>query len=423
MANPAADTPAGRLLRKLGRVSRFHDPEDMGDFGMPARASMEDLLAPHAEAGRNSRLGPLEKVHVFWFAGASCDGCTVSVTGARSPTIESLLMGAHPGLPRVILHHPVVNLESGPAFLRAQELAVQGRLGSPYVVVVEGSICDEVAALVDGGYWCGQGEEPWGIDGALRDVSAAEWVARLAPQAAATIAIGTCATWGGVPAAAGNPTDAMGVVDFLGTGYRSAAGLPVVNIPGCAPVGDNFTETAAALLYFLQGFGPLPEFDDLGRPAWLYGETVHHQCGRAASYDEETFAQEFGEKDCLVELGCWGPVVECNINSRGAINGAGGCMNTGGACIGCTMPGFPDAFVPFHAPPPADVKSHASTRLRRGVLKPMRRYSEGRLGDLGSLQGEWAPTDVVHPTHHKGSGRFYDRLRRPSQPAPSGRNK
>ena len=413
MAYPAADTPAGRLLRKLGKVSKFHDPRVMGDFGMPARASLEELLEPHAEAGPNSRLGPLEKVHAFWFAGASCDGCTVAVTGAKSPSVESLMMGAHPGLPRVILHHPVVNLEAGPAYLRAHEQAVQGILGAPYVVVVEGSLCDEIPALVQGGYWCGQGEEPWGVDGALRDVTASEWVARLAPGAAATIAIGTCATWGGVPAAAGNPLGAMGVSDFLGTGYRSAAGLPVVNIPGCAPVGDNFTETAAALLYFLQGFGPLPEFDELGRPAWLFGETVHHQCGRASSYEDGTYATEFGDANCLVELGCWGPVVQCNINSRGAIMGVGGCMNTGGACIGCTMPGFPDKFAPFHAAPPAEVKT-SSSRLRSGVLKPARRISDAR-------QGDWASTSVEQPDRHQV--RFYDRLRRANrQPASAGRS-
>ncbi|HET7489753.1 MAG TPA: hypothetical protein VFJ85_17635 [Acidimicrobiales bacterium] len=403
MATPAADTPAGRLLRKLGNVSRFHDPDNFGDFGMPARATMEELIAPLAEAGPNSRLGPLEKVHVFWFAGASCDGCTVAVTGARMPSVESLLMGAHPGLPRLVLHHPVVNLEAGPAFLRAFERAVQGTLGAPYALVVEGSLCDEVAAASRGGYWCGQGEEPWGVDGALRDVTASEWVARLAPGAAASIAIGTCATWGGIPAAAGNPTGAMGLGEFLGVGYRSAAGLPVVNIPGCAPVGDNFTETVAALLYFLQGFGPLPEFDDQGRPAWLYGETVHHRCGRASSFDEGALAAEFGSDACLVDLGCWGPVVECNINSRGAINGAGGCMNTGGACIGCTMPGFPDAFGPFLAPVPASVK--AAPRARGTALRPVRRN-----GEPGATKGAWAPTSVEHAVRHRTGGRFY-RLR------------
>ncbi|MGH9281393.1 MAG: hydrogenase expression protein HypE [Acidimicrobiales bacterium] len=424
MPKSPVDTPAARLLRKLGPVTRFHDPEEMGDLGLPARVPLEDLLEPYAVAGPNSRLGPLEKVHVFWFAGASCDGCTVSVTGAQSPSVESLMMGAHPGLPRVILHHPVVNLESGPAFLKPMELAIQGRLGAPFVVVVEGSLCDETAAVSRGGYWCGQGEEPWGRQGELRDVTASEWVARLAPLAAAIIAIGTCATWGGIPAAAGNPTGAMGVIDFLGNEYRSAAGLPVVNIPGCAPVGDNFTETAAALLYFLQGFGPLPEFDDLGRPAWLYGETVHHQCGRGAYFEEGTFAADFGGRECLVEIGCWGPVVQCNISSRGAINNAGGCMNVGGACIGCTMPGFPDQFTPFHARPPAEVTSTAPARLRLGVIDPLRRYSEARLGGLGDIHAGWADTSLERDSRTPAPRRFYKRLSqtRPAA-APAGRSK
>jgi hydrogenase small subunit len=415
--NRSVETPAARLLRQLGPVTRFHDPEVVGDLGLPARLSMEELLEPVAVAGPNSRLGPLEKVHVFWFAGASCDGCTVSVTGARSPSVESLLMGAHPGLPRVVLHHPVVSLESGPAFLRPHELAVQDRLDAPYVVVVEGSIGDESAAVSRGGYWCGQGEEPWGRDGAARDVTAAEWVARLAPRAAATIAIGTCATWGGVPAAAGNPMGAMGVVDFLGTGYRSAAGLPVVNIPGCAPVGDNFTETVAALLYFLQGFGPLPEFDGLGRPAWLYTETVHQQCRRSTSFDEGVYGAEFGDKDCLVEIGCWGPVVQCNIGTRGAINGVGGCINVGGACIGCTMPGFPDQFAPFHVKPPPDVASNSVARLRNGGPRPLRRFTEARLGELGPLSGGWADTSIERDTSRPPRRRFYQRALRAPTPA------
>jgi hydrogenase small subunit len=177
-ARSTVGTPAERLLETLGPVDRFHDPEELGDFGMPARASMEDMLEPLAEAGPTSRLGPLEKVHVFWFAGMSCDGCTVSVTGAQAPSVESLLMGAHPGLPRVILHHPVVNVESGPNYLRAHELAIQGKLGAPYAIVLEGSITDETLAMRTGGYWSGQGEEPWGPDGELRTVSTDEWIPR-----------------------------------------------------------------------------------------------------------------------------------------------------------------------------------------------------------------------------------------------------
>ncbi|HYX88798.1 MAG TPA: hypothetical protein VE753_05475, partial [Gaiellaceae bacterium] len=177
-------TPAERLLEALGPVTRFHeDDQSIGDFGLPARAFMEDYLEPYAKAGPASRLGPLEKVHAFWFAGMSCDGCTVSVTGAQAPSVESLLLGAHPGLPRIVLHHPVVNLESGPNYLRAHENAVKGVLGAPYVIILEGSIADETRALETGGYWAGQGEEPWGPDGELRTVTTEEWIARLAPGA------------------------------------------------------------------------------------------------------------------------------------------------------------------------------------------------------------------------------------------------
>src|SRR5215217_3200201 len=152
-------TPAERLLEALGPVEMFHeDVQAVGDFGMPARAFMEDYLEPYAKAGPQSRLGPLEKVHAFWFAGMSCDGCTVSVTGAQAPSVESLLLGAHPGLPRVILHAAVVNMESGPNFMRAHEQALAGTLDAPYVIILEGSISDETIALESGGHWAPLGE-------------------------------------------------------------------------------------------------------------------------------------------------------------------------------------------------------------------------------------------------------------------------
>ena len=99
----------------------------------------------------------------------------------------------------------------------------------------------------------------------------------------------------------------MSVMDFLGKEYRSAFGLPVINIPGCAPQGDNFTETVFAVLLFLQGLGPLPTFDELGRPAWLFRDTVHQGCTRAGFYEEGIFARHYGDPECLVEIGCWGP--------------------------------------------------------------------------------------------------------------------
>jgi hydrogenase small subunit len=418
-ANTHDRSPAERLLEMLGPVGRFRDPEELGDFGMPSRQLLGDMLRTSLDLpGAKHRFGPLEEIHAFWFAGMSCDGCTVAVTGATAPSIEHLLMGAHPGIPRVILHHPVVNMESGPNYLRAHEAALKGELGAPYVIILEGSATDETIAMETGGHWAGHGEEPWGENGEERAVTTDEWIARLAPGAAASIAIGTCATWGGIPSAEGNPTGAMSLMDFLGKEYRSAFGLPVVNVPGCAPVGDNFTETVAAILYFLQGFGPLPEFDELGRPAWLFGETVHRHCVRGAYYEEGTYAEEFGDPECLVEIGCWGPVVNCNITSRGAINHVGGCMNSGGACIGCTMPGFPDKFTPFYTVPPGSKVSTTASRLLGSLIRPLRKSTNEHLNrevrwDLhDEVPSGWAiersePTVLADIEH-----RFYDKLRR-----------
>ncbi|HWC11566.1 MAG TPA: hypothetical protein VG455_10115 [Acidimicrobiales bacterium] len=422
----ADQTPAQRLLDALGPVHGFHgDDPDIGDFGLPSRATSEVMLQPQSTRSHLSRLGPLEKIHVFWFAGMSCDGCTVSVTGAENPTLESLLLGAHPGVPRLILHSPLTNMESGPHYLKAHEKALKGELDAPYVIVLEGSATDETKALEtsDGhSWWSWQGEEPWGPDAEMRAVSIDEWIARLAPGAAAAIAIGTCATWGGIPSADGNPTGAMSLMDFLGKDYVSAFGLPVVNVPGCAPIGDNFTETVAAILYFLQGFGPLPEFDDLGRPAWLFGETVHRHCVRGAYYEEGTYASEFGDKECLVEIGCWGPVVNCNITSRGAIRHTGGCMNAGGACIGCTMPGFPDKFTPFYKAPPGSTVSTTASRMLGTFIRPMRQLTNDHLNrevrwDVhDETPTAWVRSDPQTPPekviHH-----FYDKLRRSSDTA------
>jgi hydrogenase small subunit len=412
-------TPARALLDELGPVDRYNsDNREIGAFGMPAGATSEALLAPAGQSDARSRIGPLEKVHAFWFAGMSCDGCTIAVAGANAPSVEHLVLGAHPGIPQVVLHHPVLQMESGPNYFYAHEQAIRGELDAPYVIILEGSISDELLAMAEGGYWSGQGEEPWGEDGVERTVSTDEWIARLAPGAAASIAIGTCATWGGIPSAEGNPTGAMSLMDFLGGDYRSTYGLPVVNVPGCAPVGDNFTETVASILYFLQGFGPLPEFDDLGRPAWLFGETVHRHCVRGAYYEEGDFAEEFGDKECLVEIGCWGPVVNCNITSRGAISGYGGCMNVGGACIGCTMPGFPDKFTPFYTAPPGSATSTMAARLVGGIFKPLRQSTNNHLNRemrwdrLQDVPSGWARSHSEPGPASDVGHRFYDKLRR-----------
>ncbi|MDP9073965.1 MAG: hydrogenase expression protein HypE [Actinomycetota bacterium] len=360
----SADTHSGAVVTgHEGSTARWLDPFDpLAPIALRSRA-----LEPNRDS---LRLGPLEKIYLIWMVGGSCDGCTVAVSGATHPRLEHLLSGIIPGLPRVELIHTVVSMESGPEWVHNLFMAERGEMDAPYVVCWEGSIMDE--SISGDGYWMGLGEDP----DTGRQITSLEWLDRLAPGAAAVVAVGTCATWGGIPGAHGNVTNSMGMMDYLGKEYRSAFGVPVVNVPGCSPIGDNVLETAAAVLLFLNGLAPLPEFDELGRPAWLFGETVHRHCPRAGYYEEGVFAKEYGDKECLVELGCWGPVVQCNIAERGIVDGHGGCMNMGGICIGCTMPGFPDKFSPIYQTAPGSLISSTTSRTTGAFIRRFRKVSQ-----------------------------------------------
>jgi hydrogenase small subunit len=384
-------------------------------FGNLAGAHSAELAQRMLETGgRMDTLGPLKKVYVFWLGGMSCDGCSVATLGATDPSLEELLTGALPGVPVMVLHHYQFEMESGDHFTHGLEQADAGALDAPYIVVYEGSIPDENLTV---------GAEPWAAEGSLptwapadqrERRSTAEWVRRLAPQAAVTIAIGTCATWGGIPASLGNPTGAMSMMDFLGKDYRSSLGLPVVNVPGCAPIGDDFTETVMLLLKFMNGQGPLPDFDELGRPAWQFGDTVHLHCPRGSWYEEGNFAREFGGKECLAEIGCWGPVVNCHITERGYVNGKGGCMVAGGACIGCMMPGFPDKFAPFYKRPPLTTAATTLSRMHGMFTKPLRRVTQLERNReprwRSDVPSGWAPEYDNTTAFSRGFEYFYARL-------------
>ncbi|MCI0694353.1 hydrogenase expression protein HypE, partial [candidate division KSB1 bacterium] len=184
-----------------------------------------------------SEVSSLEAVHLVWLSGAGCNGCTMAMLGSSEPGIEDLIMGNVPDAPQVILVHPDLALESGDAFLANLEQAAQGRL-SPFVLVLEGAVADE--SLAGGGSFSRLGKS---ADG--RPLTIANWVDRLAPKAEAVIAIGSCASWGGIPAANGSPTGAKGLEDYLGRDFRSRAAadgahaadsanaveLPVINVP------------------------------------------------------------------------------------------------------------------------------------------------------------------------------------------------
>ena len=265
----------------------------------------------------------VDKASVLWLESGGCDGCTMAVLGATNPRLEELLGG---GMTRtqIELVHPALALEAGSGFTAALHRARLGEL-DPFILVVEGSMFDE--GLAGEGSFSSLGTR----DG--EPVTIGDWVADLAPKAAAVVAIGTCATWGGIPAATGNVTGAMGLGDFLPDGFLSRAGLPVVNLPGCAPSGDGFIEALSYVMLHLEGLVPI-DLDDLGRPSWLYSTPTPLMSQRRP--DGTVRAPEL--------------TAGCPVPSRGWINRLGGCATLGGSCNGCTRPDFPDATLPLVSP-------------------------------------------------------------------------
>jgi hydrogenase small subunit len=322
----------------------------------------------------------LGEVHILWISELlGCDGDSVSITAAMQPSVEDVLLGNIPGLPKVVLHNKVLAYENGDEFMEAFYKADRDEL-NPFVLVIEGSIPNE--DIKPEGYWAAMGYDP----ATGQPIRTVDWIKRLAPKAIAVVAAGTCATYGGIHAMAGNATGAMGLADFLGWNFRSAAGIPIVNVPGCPVQPDNFMETVTYLLYQAAGLAPMIPLDKELRPTWLFGQTVHEGCDRAGYYEQGDFATEYGSPKCIVKLGCWGPIVNCNVTKRGWMAGIGGCPNVGGICIGCTMPGFPDKFMPFMDEPPG---SKLSTGITAAAYGPLIRTLRSITNSTANKEPKW----------------------------------
>ena len=283
-----------------------------------------------------------------------------------------------PGLPIVRLHNPVLAYENGDAFMRVMHQAARGELGE-FILVVEGSIPDESNKAE--GYWAALGQDAE----TRQPIPTVRWIDQIAPHAWAAFAVGTCATYGGIHAMAGNPTGCMGLADYLGWGWRSRAGVPIVCLPGCR---SSHTTSWNVLVYLLRqaaGAAPMIPLDELLRPTWLFEATVHEGCDRGGYYEQADFADQYGGRQCIVKQGCWGPVVNCNVPKRGWMNGVGGCPNVGGVCIGCTMPGYPDKFMPHMEEPPGARMSTQSVATYGRAVRALRQFTRSSM----NREPEW----------------------------------
>jgi hydrogenase small subunit len=328
--------------------------------------------------GAGSRRRP---VTVLWLTtGLGCDGESIAMTSATNPSLEDLLRGCLPGMPAVLLHNPVFAFENGGEFVRAFEDAAAGGL-DPFVLVLEGSVPNE--EINGDGHWAGMGTDP----ATGQPVATNTWLDRLAPRAGAVMAVGTCAAYGGIPAMRNNPTGAMGLRDYLGASWVSRLGLPVVNLPGCPVQPDNITATLLQIVLHLLDMGPALELDEQGRPTAIFGRTVHQLCNRAGLAEGGQFSVRHGDGRCLVKLGCSGAGARWNVPNRGWGGGVGGCPNVGGICIACTMPGFPDKYMPFVE---ADTAARVYARTARFARGPLVAYlRERRIRQRFDVEPTW----------------------------------
>ncbi|MDO9244052.1 MAG: hydrogenase small subunit [Rhodocyclaceae bacterium] len=249
---------------------------------------------------------------VIWLHFQECTGCSESLLRAEHPTLEKLILDVIS-----LDYHETLMAAAGHQAEAARKASMEANKGK-YILVIEGSIPTKL-----NGIHCKVGGH-----------TAIEMTKECAADAAAVIAIGSCASWGGMPSADPNPTGASSVAEVLGK--------PVVTIPGCPPNPYNFLAT---VVHFLT-FGSLPAVDKLGRPLFAYGRLIHENCERRAHFDAGRFAMQFGDAGhrkgyCLYKLGCKGPETWANcptlgFGDAGESNWPVGC---GAPCFGCSEKG------------------------------------------------------------------------------------
>ncbi len=273
-----------------------------------------------------------KELPVIYLQTAACSGCAVSLLNSASPTIKNVLIDQLvPGLHINLRFHPVIMAAAGELAVQAMEDTAKEKKGE-YVLVVDGAIPTATDAV-----YGAVGERNG------KPVTMLQRVTELAQEALAVIALGTCASFGGIPAAAPNPTGAQPVKKVL-----DAKGIkkPLINIPGCPPHPDWFVGTVASII--LNGLPTADDLDDLLRPKAFYGKLIHENCPRRAYFDEGKFAKKFGDEGCLYELGCKGPITYADCPLRRWNSGTNWVIGAGAPCNGCTQPEFPDQTAPFY---------------------------------------------------------------------------
>jgi hydrogenase small subunit len=272
-------------------------------LGLPAS------LAPRVAAALETAPRP----SVIWLPFQECTGCTEAITRAHGATLETLIFEA-----LSLDYQHTLQAAAGDAAEGARERAMKDNWGR-YLLIVDGSV-------------------PTGNPG-FGTIAGHDYRSMLeeaAAGAAAIVALGTCAAYGGIPGAAPNPTGAVPVGSIV-------KDKPIISVPGCPPIPVVIT---GVLVQYLT-FGQLPELDALGRPRAFYGQTIHDRCYRRPFYERGQFADSFDDQGarqgwCLYKLGCKGPTTYNACATVKWNNGTSFPIEAGHGCLGCSEPGFWD---------------------------------------------------------------------------------
>lgn len=305
--------------------------------------AMASLMAlpPAMAAAIAESLGKVKRPSVIWLSFQECTGCTESLTRSHSPAVENLIFDAIS-----LDYHHTLQAAAGTAAEAARERAMHDNFGK-YLLIVDGSISTKDN----------------GVYSTIAGVSNLQMLQDVAKGAAAIVAVGTCAAFGGIPHANPNPTGAVAVTDII-------RDKPVINVSGCPPIPVVITGVLAHYLTF----GGLPELDKHNRPLAFYGDSIHDRCYRRPFYDQGKFAKSFDDEGarngwCLYELGCKGPTTHNACATTKWNNGVSFPIQSGHPCLGCSEPDFWDAgsFYQALSAPTADLKTMAGVAIVAGA--------------------------------------------------------
>lgn len=266
------------------------------------------------EALKDIREQPLNKMNLIWIEGTGCSGQIISLLNAQDPDMVFLLRE----LANITFNNSIMAKEGEKAYE-----AFLNTLDTDFVLFVDGAI----ATKSEGAYTIIANYKG-------TPITLTEAVKKASVKAKYIVAIGTCASYGGISAAAPNPAECVSLKEFLKK--------DVINVPGCPAHPDWIIGTLAHLVRFGS-----PQLDADGRPILFYGITIHDRCSRRSYFDNRIFAKKLGDPECMFKLGCRGPVTKTDCPIRKWNGYYNWPVEDNTPCIGCAAKGFPDKMEPF----------------------------------------------------------------------------